>query len=188
MRGSADVVDLCTPPPSPANDPENASVQQPPPAKRRATGASTAPSNRKARVTESVEPASAAVVDSDDDVMEVEAPVRKVVSHESQAGGDEPTKENEDDEVSFIGRSGELALSDFPHSRENCVCAPWRAGKEQKHCQNCFCYVMRPSPIARNGRLTARRRMRTQRGARCGRMPRSTGSVRSNGSSASGSL
>jgi len=141
MRGSADVVDLCTPPPSPANDPENASVQQPPPAKRRATGASTAPSNRKARVTESVEPASAAVVDSDDDVMEVEAPVRKVVSHESQAGGDEPTKENEDDEVSFIGRSGELALSDFPHSRENCVCAPWRAGKEQKHCQNCFCYV-----------------------------------------------
>ena len=133
------VVDLCTPPP--ANGPENASVQQPPPAKRRATGASTAPSNRKARVTESVEPASAAVVDSDDDVMEVEAPVRKVVSHESQAGGDEPTKENEDDEVSFIGRSGELALSDFPHSRENCVCAPWRAGKEQKHCQNCFCYV-----------------------------------------------
>lgn len=48
---------------------------------------------------------------------------------------------DDDDEVQFEGRTGDLALSDFPHGRENCLVHPWTPGHEQDACPNCFCYV-----------------------------------------------
>ena len=39
-----------------------------------------------------------------------------------------------------IGRSGVIALSDFPHARNNCAAYKWSEAPE-KHCPQCFCYV-----------------------------------------------
>ena len=39
------------------------------------------------------------------------------------------------------GRTGDNALSDFPHARENCVAIKFVQGQEAKHCANCYCYV-----------------------------------------------
>ena len=50
-------------------------------------------------------------------------------------------EEDEDDEVVFQGRTGDAALVDFPHARENCAQCPWRPGAESQHCENCFCFV-----------------------------------------------
>jgi len=49
--------------------------------------------------------------------------------------------EDDDDEVQITGRSGDLALVDFPHSREFCVTKPFVLGKESERCANCYCYV-----------------------------------------------
>ena len=48
---------------------------------------------------------------------------------------------DEDDEVVFEGRTGSIALSDFPHARENCLERPWKPGTEADACPNCYCYV-----------------------------------------------
>ena len=49
--------------------------------------------------------------------------------------------DDEDDELQFVGRTGQLALVDFPHARENCVTHKFVLGGEKKHCANCYCYV-----------------------------------------------
>jgi hypothetical protein len=50
--------------------------------------------------------------------------------------------EDEDDEVEVVGRTGELALVDFPHSREFCMTKPFSLpGKQAECCPNCYCYV-----------------------------------------------
>ena len=45
-----------------------------------------------------------------------------------------------DDDVVFEGRTGDLALADFPHARENCAVFAFAADPSKK-CPNCFCYV-----------------------------------------------
>lgn len=45
-----------------------------------------------------------------------------------------------DEDLQFVGRSGDLALSDFPHARHNCLNVSF-AGNEQKTCEQCYCYV-----------------------------------------------
>lgn len=52
-----------------------------------------------------------------------------------------PSSNNNEDDVLYTGRKGEIALSDFPHCRENCVNFSFIVGKEKEYCQNCFCYV-----------------------------------------------
>eukprot|EP00966_Prymnesium_polylepis_P091511 2118216-Prymnesium_polylepis.1 len=49
--------------------------------------------------------------------------------------------DEDDDDVKFVGRTGDLALADFPHARENCAAFKYVQGQEQKCCPNCFCYV-----------------------------------------------
>ena len=49
--------------------------------------------------------------------------------------------EDGDDEVQITGRKGELALIDFPHSRENCSVKKFVPGNEHHTCPNCYCYV-----------------------------------------------
>ena len=44
------------------------------------------------------------------------------------------------DGLLFIGRTGNLALADFPHARENCATCPF-AADPLKTCTNCYCYV-----------------------------------------------
>lgn len=78
------------------------------------------------------------VPDSDDDeCMEVE--------HQQTAPALQPSidgpRGDEDDEVEFTGRTGSIALSDFPHARENCLERPWKLGTEANACPNCYCYV-----------------------------------------------
>ena len=73
--------------------------------------------------------------DSDVDVMETEAPVAL-----NKTGAD-VQMENEDEDVQFVGRTGDIALTDFPHSRENCASVPFVRGKEAACCANCYCYV-----------------------------------------------
>lgn len=49
----------------------------------------------------------------------------------------------DDDELQFLGRSGQLALADFPHARENCLQKPFKLGdkRSKEFCANCFCLV-----------------------------------------------
>jgi hypothetical protein len=48
--------------------------------------------------------------------------------------------EQEDEDVTFVGRTGDLALADFPHARENCAAVRFVPGQQHKHCANCYCY------------------------------------------------
>ena len=52
----------------------------------------------------------------------------------------EPSSSTANDEVQCTGRSGVIALSDFPHARNNCAAFKW-ADAPEKHCPQCFCYV-----------------------------------------------
>ena len=49
--------------------------------------------------------------------------------------------EDEDADVQYAGRTGDIALSDFPHSRENCLESLWKPGNEKHACPNCYCFV-----------------------------------------------
>ena len=74
----------------------------------------------------------------DEECMEVEPAPRAVVQ---QAAGPSSAADGEDDDVVFAGRTGLNALSDFPHSRENCLEHKFKPGAEQTCCANCYCYV-----------------------------------------------
>ena len=47
--------------------------------------------------------------------------------------------EQEGEDVTFVGRTEDLALADFPHARENCA-AGHSFRSAHKHCANCYCY------------------------------------------------
>ena len=52
----------------------------------------------------------------------------------------QPVAEGDADEVTITGASGDVALADFPHSREHCILFKMADGAAQ-HCPNCYCYV-----------------------------------------------
>lgn len=69
--------------------------------------------------------------DEAEEVMEVDAiprPVRQAVV---------ATSADDDEDIVFTGRAGHNALSDFPHSRENCIEFPFQLGREHTCCANC---------------------------------------------------
>ena len=73
--------------------------------------------------------------------MEVEAPEP---TGAAGAGEEQEDTDADDDDVTFVGRTGDNALADFPHARENCVTKPWKSGlfqTNQAFCVNCFCFV-----------------------------------------------
>ena len=75
---------------------------------------------------------------NDDDVVAMEEappPAKNAPAASSSALVDD------DDDVAFLHRSGDLALLDYPHARENCMQCPFVAGKYRQHCPNCYCYV-----------------------------------------------
>ena len=59
----------------------------------------------------------------------------------SRGGGGAAATDDGDDDVVFEGRTGDLALADFPHARENCAEKPWQPGSERNACPNCYCFV-----------------------------------------------
>ena len=57
---------------------------------------------------------------------------------------------DDDDEVEFAGRTGTIALADFPHARSNCVTCPFDFADKDKcfeTCPNCYCYTC-DQPVA----------------------------------------
>ena len=74
-----------------------------------------------------------AVEEEEEECMEVEAPSKAAPQTATNAAADE------DEDVVFAGRTGLNALSDFPHSRENCLDNPFAPGKERACCANCYC-------------------------------------------------
>jgi hypothetical protein len=84
-------------------------------------------------------PAATVAQDSDDDCVETNVPHREV-RQSSAAGAGSSAQQDDDEDVVFEGRSGDLALADFPHARENCAVHPFAKDPSRK-CPNCFCYV-----------------------------------------------
>lgn len=48
---------------------------------------------------------------------------------------------DEEDDVEIVGSHGDVALADFPHSREYCAKIKFVAGFQQDYCANCYCMV-----------------------------------------------
>ena len=141
------VVDLITPPPSPAraaqgtheeidliseDESENQAVQMATPAQpsSAALGKRKAPEEQDRGDEERDD-------DDDDDVREMDAPERPVFAAASTSAADD------DEDIQFEGRTGALALSDFPHCRMNCVTHKFFSGNESSTCQHCYCCAPR---------------------------------------------
>ena len=99
MSSSAEPIDLCT---SSEEDEPSAAAHRPAPTAVKAEG--TAAGKRKAA------PAACDDDDDDDDVMWMPAPAPPDMS--SAAGS--KAAADEDDDVQFVGRTGQVALQDFP--------------------------------------------------------------------------
>ena len=56
-------------------------------------------------------------------------------------GNNTAAADDEDEDIQFVGRNGDLALSDFPHSRHNCLTCKFAPGSEHSFCVQCYCYV-----------------------------------------------
>ena len=95
------------------------------------------------------QPEAARADDSDDDdCMVMARPEREVREDNASNGGCSSSAsaaaaatthaEEEEDEVVFEGRTGDLALADFPHARENCAVFSFTKDPKAK-CENCFC-------------------------------------------------
>ena len=88
--------------------------------------------------------------EEDDECMIVQAPPQVVMTGaasssnavaSSSSSTDVAAACDDDDEgVQYEGRTGALALADFPHSRENCATKPFKPGFEDQFCENCYCY------------------------------------------------
>ena len=86
--------------------------------------------------------------EEDDEPVEEVAPPPRGVSTSTSGSIAASTSANandadadDDDDVTFVGRTGALALVDFPHARENCAQHPWKPGFERTFCENCYCFV-----------------------------------------------
>ena len=143
MSAAAVIIDLCTS----SDEEENEPVQS----------LGTSAGKRKAPPTtekhqDAKWPNTTVVSDSESesesDVEEVAPPQRPptvapAVGSSSSApppAGTMLPDEDEDEDVAFVGRTGHLALCDFPHARENCAAVPFATGREHQHCENCYCY------------------------------------------------
>jgi hypothetical protein len=81
--------------------------------------------------------------DDDDDVCLLVPSAVQRVKPASPPSGDSTT--GGDDDVCLMGSIGQNAITDFPHSRENCVLMPLAQGDPRRHCGNCFamCVIRR---------------------------------------------
>ena len=61
--------------------------------------------------------------------------IATVAQEEQQEDGDG------DGDIEYVGHTGDIALSDYPHARYNCVEHKFLPGNEVEHCAQCYCYV-----------------------------------------------
>jgi hypothetical protein len=167
-------VDLITPPGSPVHAPaqpsgvavagtagasSSAAIElspAPSPLRKRPAGesnqaeASARALGKRRAVPESGSAPTASTLDDDDDddemvCVEVERPQPEAPATKTGAGAEE----DGDEDLQFVGRTGAIALSDFPHSRENCLERPWKPGTETNRCPNCARRVIHPGARSR---------------------------------------
>ena len=138
MAGSSSarvVIDLCTPPPSPARG----GAENVPPHAAAVNSEGTALGKRKATELTAAHLVNTYESDeSEEDVEVVERAARAAAAPSAAADNEEA---DDGDELTFVGRSGNIALADFPHSREHCATHKFGAGRDHEHCANCYCYV-----------------------------------------------
>jgi hypothetical protein len=130
---NGDSIDLCTPPSSPT-------AAAPPAAAAKRPLSSGGPSvSVKVQRQDAVAPSSSSAAGpsrmEEDEVLETAAPPAPVQKDVRMAD------DSNDDDVTCTGRTGDNALLDFPHARENCVAFKFVQGQESKCCDNCYCYV-----------------------------------------------
>ena len=142
--GGGGCIDLCTPPSSPTAHGAPAvaapAVVAPAGSKRPLSSLSTAPVKVKAQRLE-VGPSSSADAGPspmDDEVLETAAP--PAPKKDVEMGGEDD--ENED--VQCTGRTGDNALMDFPHARENCCVVKFVQGQVPRTRIGPDCTAMRP--------------------------------------------
>ena len=142
--GGGGCIDLCTPPSSPTAHGAPAvaapAVVAPAGSKRPLSSLSTAPVKVKAQRPE-VGPSSSADAGPspmDDEVLETAAP--PAPKKDVEMGGEDD--ENED--VQCTGRTGDNALMDFPHARENCCVVKFVQGQVPRTRIGPDCTAMRP--------------------------------------------
>ena len=139
-------IDLCTPPSSPtAHGPSTCAPAAVAPAgsKRPLSSLSTAPVKAPVKVQRpEAGPSSSADAGpspmDDDEVLETAAP--PAPKKDVQMGGEDD--ENED--VQCTGRTGDNALMDFPHARENCCVVKFVQGQVPRTRIRPDCTAMRP--------------------------------------------
>jgi len=86
--------------------------------------------------------ASSSAVEEQEDAEEcMEIPAMPISNGDAAAISSAVEEQEDEDGVVFAGRTGDLALSDFPHAREFCFNFAFAPGKESTKCPNCFCFV-----------------------------------------------
>lgn len=71
----------------------------------------------------------------DDECMIVEAPTPTIAAAAFSST-------NNDNDLEIIGTTGQNALEDFPHARQDCVIFPMKnKANVIKYCKNCYCYI-----------------------------------------------
>jgi hypothetical protein len=95
----------------------------------------------KRPAVEQEQPVAAPNNSDDDEVIMADAPEAGSSFTTGPVVGANDKADDADDEVQYQGRTGDVALADFPHARENCAAHPFGMGKDKEHCPNCYCYV-----------------------------------------------
>jgi hypothetical protein len=77
--------------------------------------------------------------DNDDECMIVEPPTTRYKAATATTGS--TFNASESDDLEILGATGPNALSDFPHSRQDCVTHPMARATAILFCKNCYCFV-----------------------------------------------
>ena len=103
--------------------------EQPAPAAGSSTDRAGSSTDRLERVNEEMEEEEEEDDDESVDDMSEEDECEECDRPAEQKRTDTAAGDEDEDVVFKAGRTGDLALSDFPHARENCASAPWKAGR-----------------------------------------------------------
>jgi hypothetical protein len=76
--------------------------------------------------------------DNDDECMIVEPPTQSMAATATTVT---TSNASESDDLEILGATGPNALSDFPHSRQDCVTHPMARATAVLFCKNCYCFV-----------------------------------------------
>ena len=150
MAAAMECIDLITPPPTPPPpaDDDSSGVEEVAAEEYKPSPSALARRLGKRKAEDGAGEASASLAPiAEERTADEEGEDMLCEEVEQQTGGDaggnamanDPKHvEGEDNDVEFQGRTGELALSDFPHARENCVSKRFLPGKEAERCENCY--------------------------------------------------